>query len=80
MAKVKANKKHDEGFQPSHELDRLVSLAGGEFAYLRDPRDGRLHHLRVGSPRWDLFLEELLNSPHGPRILKELQHFHTDEA
>lgn len=74
-ARASKGKKKDEGYQPSGELDRFVPLARGEYAYLRDPRDGRTLHLRVGSDKWNTVIGELLGSVHGNRIKAQLIKF-----
>lgn len=69
MAKGKGKQ---EGFIASGEMDRIISLAGGQYLYLLDPRDGRTHHLRTGSDKYNSFVSALLGSTHGPRIQAEL--------
>jgi hypothetical protein len=63
-----AKGKKPEGFIASGELDRFISLAGGEYVYLLDPRTGATHHLRVGSDSYETVLNGLLDSAHGERI------------
>lgn len=60
------------GFLASGELDRVYSLSGGTYTRILDPRTGRSHHLRVGSPRYDIVVTELLESDHGEKIKGEI--------
>lgn len=69
MAKGKGKQ---EGFIASGEMDRIISLAGGEYLYLMDPRDGRTYHLRTGSLRYSTIMTALLESSHGDRIKTEM--------
>lgn len=50
-----------EGFQASGEVNRMFSLGGGTYTRILDPRNGKSHHLRVGSPSYDEVLSEFLN-------------------
>ena len=70
---AKAGKKKEEGFQACPEVNRIIPLSGGEYAYLLDPRDGRTHRLRVGSDAWDRVTQELFLTTYGPRIQAELE-------
>lgn len=72
-AKRSQGKKKEEGFIASGDMDRIIPLCGGEWAYLLDPRDGSTHHLRVGSEKWNNLIEILADdSRHGDRIQKQL--------
>lgn len=67
------NRAKEEAFKASPDMNRIVSLANGEFAYLMDPRDGKTHHLATDSQEWAHLIEDLLKDPtHGPRIEAEL--------
>lgn len=69
-----AKSKKDEPFKASGDMARIIPLAGGEWAYVQDPRHGTLRHLKVGSDSWDLLMSELLtDSEHGQRIQVELE-------
>lgn len=71
-ASMKKGQKKDEGFKPSGDAGRIVSLNKGAHAYLLDPRDGRTHHLAVGSDKWVALLAELDETPHGVGIQAEI--------
>lgn len=67
------NRNKEEAFKASGEMNRIISLANGEFAYLLDPRDGKTWHLATNSQEWANLIENLLQDPtHGPRIEAEL--------
>lgn len=70
-----AKKGKQEGFIPAapENLDRVISLAGGEYAYLLDPRDGRTLHLRVGSDHWNSVIASLAGTPHGNAIQQQIE-------
>jgi len=62
-----------EGFQASGELNRMYSLGGGSYTRILDPRNGKSHHLRVGSPSYDEVLNGLLNdAKYGEKFRGEL--------
>lgn len=63
-----------EGFIPAapENMDRIISLAGGEYLYLMDPRDGKTHHLRTGSEKYFATLESVFASDHGIHVRNEL--------
>lgn len=67
-----AKKGKSEGFLASGELDRVYSLGGGEYARILDPRNGKSHHVRVGSAPYDLVVTELLATNHGEKVRTEL--------
>lgn len=69
MAKGKGKQ---EGFIASGEMDRIIPLAGGQYLYLLDPRDGRTHHLRTSSSKYETVVNEILGSSHGERLRGEL--------
>lgn len=64
-----------EGFIPAapEHMNRIIPLAGGEYAYVLDPRDGKTHHLRVYSERWAALMVDLEAAGHGDRIQSELE-------
>lgn len=64
-----------EGFIPAapEHMKRIVSLGGGSHAYLMDPRDGKTHHLAVGSEKWDALLLTLADTDHGVHIEAEIR-------
>lgn len=65
--------KKEEGFIASGDMDRIIPLCGGEWAYLLDPRDGKTQHIRVGSERWNSLIEVLVDDPrYGDRIQRQL--------
>lgn len=67
-------KKKDEGFLASSDMDRIIPLCGGEWAYVLDPRDGKTFHLEVGSTEWTAFMAPLLADPkHGSRVVAQIQ-------
>lgn len=72
-ASMKKGQKKDEGFKASGEMPRIISLNNGDHAYLLDPRDGRTHHLAVGSQKWFTLIAELADTPHWPGIHTEIQ-------
>jgi len=59
-AKRSRGKIKDEGFIASGDLDRIIPLSGGEWAYVLDPRDGLTHHVRVGSVKWNSLVIDLI--------------------
>lgn len=63
-----------EGFIPAapEHLDRIVSLGGGSYIYLLDPRDGKTHHLAVGSERYNETITTVLASETGDFVRAEL--------
>lgn len=67
-----AKGKKQEGFIASGEMDRVIPLAGGEYCYLLDPRDGRTHHLRTGSDKYETVVNGVLASNHGERLRGEM--------
>lgn len=69
MAKGKGKQ---EGFIASGEMDRIISLAGGEYLYLMDPRDGRTHHIRTSSTQYNTVVNEIFSTNHGERLREEL--------
>lgn len=71
-ARASLGKKKAEGFQASADMDRFISLGGGTYCYLSDPRDGKTHHLEVGSDRYNRVVTDLLDSTHGDRIRTEM--------
>lgn len=50
MARPKRSSKETK-FQPSRETSRVLSLAGGQYAYLFDDM-GKKHHLRTDSEQF----------------------------
>lgn len=62
-----------EGFLYSGDMKRVVSLGGGTYCYLMDPRDGKTHHLQVGSSKYYNVVSGLIESDHGGRIVAELE-------
>jgi hypothetical protein len=70
-ARASKGKVKDQSFQASGELPRVVSLCQGEYAYVRDPRDGKNHHLKVGSDAWFAALEGVTAHPQGQRVKDE---------
>lgn len=72
-ARASKGKKKEEGFIASGDMDRIIPLCGGEWAYVLDPRDGRTHHVRVGYPKWNELMSVLVDDPkHGARIKTQL--------
>lgn len=72
-ASMSKGKKKEEGFIASGDMERIVSLCNGEWAYVMDPRDGRTHHVRVNSEKWSNLIGPLLEDPkHGTRIQAQL--------
>lgn len=72
-AKRSVGKKAAEGFLASGDMDRIIPLCGGEWAYVLDPRDGKTHHIRVGSNKWTTVINDLLASDKfGARIESQL--------
>lgn len=63
----------DEAFKASPDMNRVIPLCGGEWAYLMDPRDGKLHHVKVESENWTALIEDLMTTEHGTRITEELE-------
>lgn len=69
-----AKKGLKEGFiaaAPEH-LDRVISLARGEYIYLLNPVDGHTHHLRVGSDKYNTIVSTIIETSHGPHVRDEL--------
>jgi hypothetical protein len=72
-ARASKAKKKEEGFIASGDMDRIIPLCDGEWAYLLDPRDGKTHHIRVGSEKWNNLIEILVNDvKHGDRIRNQI--------
>lgn len=72
-ARASKGKKKEEGFIASGDMERIIPLCGGEWAYVLDPRDGRTHHVRVGSEKWNDLTGALLEDPkHGSRIQAQI--------
>lgn len=72
-AKRSRGKTKEEGFIASADMDRIIPLCGGEWAYILDPRDGRTHHLRVGSDKWNELIEVLFaDERHNNRVRTQL--------
>jgi hypothetical protein len=68
-ARASKGKKKDEGFIASGDMERIIPLCNGEWAYVLDPRDGKTHHVRVNSEKWSSLIGPLLEDPkHGTRI------------
>lgn len=63
-----------EGFIPAapENMDRIISLAGGNYLYLMDPRDGKTHHLRTGSEKYFVTLVSVFSCEHGDSVRNEL--------
>lgn len=69
-----AKKLKEEAFKASGDMNRIVPLAGGTWAYVFHPVTGRTHHVKVGSEAWDAVVGELLlNSSQASRIQLELE-------
>jgi hypothetical protein len=74
-AKRSQARKKEEGFQASGDMDRIIPLCGGEWAYLLDPRDGRTYHVRVGSDKWNSLIGDIAADPdpqYSMKIQKQL--------
>lgn len=72
-ASMAKGKKKEEGFIASGDMDRIIPLCGGEWAYVLDPRDGRTHHVKVDSDKWySLIIPLLEDAKHGPRIYAQI--------
>ena len=72
-ARASKGKKKEEGFQASADMDRIIPLDNGRWAYVLDPRDGRTHHLRVGSDLWTSLVGEIVSDERfGERVRKQL--------
>lgn len=71
-ARASKGKKKEEGFIASGDVDRLISLNGGSFAYILTT-DGKTHHVRVGSDQFNSLIEILVNDDkHGARTRLQL--------
>lgn len=57
---------------PEH-MNRIIPCGGGEYAYLLDPRNGKTHHARVGSDKWNTLIAELAETNHAVHINAELE-------
>ena len=68
-----AGSNKEEPFKASGDMDRIISLDSGKWAYLLDPRNGITHHLRVGSEPWNTLIIELDTTEHGSKIRSELE-------
>lgn len=69
-----AKRTKEEPFKASGDIDRIIPLCGGEFAYVLDPRNGLTHHVKVGTERWDTLMNDLRTDPaHAMRIQAELE-------
>ncbi len=67
-----ARKMKGETFQASGELNRVYSLADGEYTRILDTRKDCSYHLKVGSDKYHTVVTELLETNHGDRIRQEL--------
>lgn len=67
-----AKGKKQEGFIASGEMDRIISLAGGEYLYLLDPRDGKTYHLRTNSEKYTSLVTKIFATNHGERLREEM--------
>lgn len=64
----------DQGFQASWECPRVYSLAGGTYARILDPRDGRSKHLAVGSDSYFEVVSQIVAAePHGHKMAAEIE-------
>lgn len=63
----------EETFKASPDIDRIISLCKGEWAYLQDPRTGKLLHIKVGSDNWNQLMEGLMTTTHAAKIQGELE-------
>lgn len=55
------------------DINRLIPLAGGEFVYLLDPKDGRTLHLGTRSEAFVAKVAELSANGLAPRLNAELK-------
>ncbi len=71
-ARASRGKKKEEGFIASGDVDRIISLNGGSHAYVLST-DGKTHHVKVGSHRWnDLVIDLISDEKHGARTRAQL--------
>lgn len=66
-ASMSKGKKKEEGFIASGDVDRVISLNRGTYAYILTP-DGKTHHVKVYSDKFNLLIETLVvDEKHGAR-------------
>jgi hypothetical protein len=71
-ARASKGKKKDEGFIASGDVDRIISLNGGTYAYILTI-DGKTHHVRVGSDKYNILIDALVvDEKHGARTRAQL--------
>lgn len=71
-ARASKGKKKEEGFIASGDCDRIISLNGGQHAYILTA-DGKTHHVKVGSDQYNLLVDPLILDPkHGARAKAQL--------
>lgn len=72
-AKKSQGKKKEEGFIASGDVDRIISLCGGQFAYILDT-EGKTHHVKVGSEKYSNLVTVLqADQKHGARVAGQLK-------
>lgn len=52
-------KAQNKDFIPSPDCPRIISLNGGQHAYILNPTNGRTHHLKVDSDEYRSLVETL---------------------
>lgn len=71
-ASASKGKKKEEGFIASGDVDRIIPLGGGTWAYVLSS-DGKTHHVKVGSPKWnDLIINLVSDEKLGARVRSQL--------
>lgn len=59
---------------PNADIDRLISLGQGSYAYILMP-GGRTHHESTTSAAFSALLDELVEKGYGPRLRIQLAQF-----
>jgi len=73
-ASMAKGKKKEEGFIASGDMERIIPLCNGEWAYVLDPRDGRTHHVKVDGESWmSLIIPLVEDAKHGARIKAQIE-------
>lgn len=55
-------KARDAAFIPSPDVKRIISLNGGQHAYILNPTNGKTHHVKVDSPEYRELLQLLFDN------------------
>ena len=72
-ARASKGKKKEEGFIASGDVDRIISLSGGTYAYVLTP-DGKTHHVKVHSDQWNELIDRFREDDRfGSKVLAQIE-------